>query len=62
MNLKLHKFLHRDLTILANKRNISVELLIDQILSAQMVIEKHLSPDDHNTIKAIFRKYLPKVN
>ena len=62
MNLKIHEILHRDLAILANKRSVSMELLINQILSSQMMIEKHLSLNDRNTIMAVFRKYLPKVH
>jgi hypothetical protein len=58
--MKLNKILKRDLTTAANERFIPVDLLIEQILSSQMMIEKHLSPDDRDIIMGIFKKYIQK--
>ncbi len=48
-----------DLIGTANQRRIPAQLFIEQILSTQMLIEKHISPDDNKIIMDIYRTYLP---
>lgn len=54
MNSKLLK----DLEISAKKRSVSVDLLIEQILSTAMLHEEYLTDKDNDAIKAIYKKYI----
>jgi len=56
---KLNKILLRDLVVAANKRSITTDELIEQILSTAMFHEKYLTDDDNHAIIAIYKKYIP---
>lgn len=58
MKIKFKRFLAQDLADAAKKRSITVETLIEQILSTAMLVERFLTDEDSEVIKAIYAKYL----
>jgi hypothetical protein len=50
----------RDLEAAARKRSISVETLIEQILSTAMFHELFITDDDQKTIDNVYKKYIKK--
>ena len=50
----------RDLEAAALKRSISVETLIEQILSTAMFHELFITDDDQKIFNDVYKKYIPK--
>lgn len=62
MEIKIKNHLKEDLIISSKKRNITIELLIEQILSTAMLVESYLTSEDSKKITDIYKKYIHKIH